>query len=95
MDTSTGHLVDLNIFDGYEMRRRGLDPGAYSKVPEGLERAAKAKLAGKAEAQVSLTSAGRLSKWAAAERRRRDLKRKNRAAARRRLARASRRANRR
>lgn len=40
----------------------------YTKVPKELETAAKKKLAGKDEAFVSLTSGGKLSKWAAKQR---------------------------
>ncbi len=55
----------------------------YEPVPPELETAAKKKLAGKDEAHVSLTSGGKLSKWAAQ-------KRKNK----RKMAKASRRRNR-
>lgn len=45
------------------MQERG-----YKEVPKELETAAEKKLSGKAEAYVSLTSGGKLSKWAAKQR---------------------------
>lgn len=41
---------------------------AYEMVPEYLRGAARRKLAGKSEAQVSLNSGGKLSRWAASKR---------------------------
>ncbi len=41
---------------------------SYEQVPKELEAAAKKKLAGKDETVVSLTSGGKLSKWAAKRR---------------------------
>lgn len=40
----------------------------YEEIPKELEAAAKAKLAGLQEAMVSLTSGGKLSKWASGKR---------------------------
>jgi hypothetical protein len=53
----------------------------YELVPNELERAAEKKLAGRNEATVSLTSGGKLSRWAAKKRKEKMVKesrRKNR-----------------
>ena len=78
MNVDTGHLVKLNsetargVFGEpvtyEEIRRKGYEP-----VPPELERAAQMKLAGEkvngfSEAWVSLTSGGKLSRWAAEKR---------------------------
>lgn len=74
-----------------------LKPG--EKPPEGAQmlppeyhEAARRKLAGRREAYVSLTSGGKLSMWAAQQRKK---KRENERKARRNMAKASRRRNRR
>lgn len=54
-------LARLNSISPKDLE--GLEP-----VPEDLHNAAKKKLAGKKEAMVSLTSGGKLSKWAAMRR---------------------------
>ena len=43
-------------------------PEGFERVPPELEEAAKKKLAGKDSAMVSLSSGGKLSKWAAQKR---------------------------
>lgn len=97
MDPGTGHLIDRSKVDDYELRRRGLDPAAYRPIPETHAAAALRKLQGEAEAHVSLTSGGKLSRLAGdmrqqrlAEKSRAKLARKAR-----REARAARRQNRR
>ena len=77
MDVNTGHLVTAEkmaeMMKLSEMMK--LAEGAeneplekYEPVPEELRVAAEKKLAGKDEAYVSLTSGGKLSKWAAKQR---------------------------
>jgi hypothetical protein len=56
----TGHLIKLK-------NEYPILPG-YLPVPNELQGAAEKKLAGKDEAFVSLTSGGKLSKWAAKQR---------------------------
>lgn len=76
MDVNTGHLVsNLSLIEAKERER-------YTPIPFHLRRAAQKKLAGRAEAHVSLTSGGALSKWAR-EKRQRKVKRKIAAASRR------------
>lgn len=75
MDVNTGHLVSgvgyQNLYqhlmnDVPEHLQAIID--GYKQVPKELERAAELKLAGCDEAMVSLTSGGKLSRWAAQER---------------------------
>jgi len=80
MNTDTGHLVDMN-FD--EMKRLYEKNTDYEPVPKNLRHAAGRKLNGKKEAMVSLTSGGKLSRWAASKRKKK-----------RQMAKASRQANR-
>lgn len=62
MNPYTGHLVkSLDMVPEIKAIE-------YEPVPRELERAVQKKLAGKSEATVSLTSGGRLSKWAAGKR---------------------------
>lgn len=83
MNIDNGHLVSLTKFfdlpDDEENKAQDLaerlkaqndsmQERGYTEVPKELETAAKKKLAGKDEAYVSLTSGGKLSKWAAKER---------------------------
>lgn len=75
MNCDTGHLVRLG--------ENEIPPVGYEPVPDNLLRAANKKLAGKNEAYVSLTSGGKLSRWAAKQRK-----------AKRKVVRASRRRNR-
>lgn len=56
MNPYTGHLVNEEKMQ--EMLRERWGNGDYEPVPPELERAANLKLAGKAEATVSLTSGG-------------------------------------
>lgn len=68
MNPDTGHLVAL---DGKtEKEILTLKRDGYEPVPKRLSRAAIRKLNGKNEAQVSLTSGGKLSKFAAQKRKR-------------------------
>lgn len=61
MDPHTGHLVELLPDESL--------PDGYERIPPELERAAQLKLAGRKEAQVSLTSGGKLSQFARDKRR--------------------------
>jgi len=79
LNPDTGHLVRVDSEE--EMLR--LAEAGYEPVPEELNRAARRKLAGRKEAQVSLISSGKLSRWAAKRRK-----------TRRKMAKASRRRNR-
>ena len=75
MNPSTGHLV--GCFGNIPGEKRK----DYEPVPPELERAAASKLAGQDEAWVSLTSGGKLSRWAAEKRKKKRAKgsrRKNR-----------------
>ena len=67
MNPSTGHL--LAIGEGMPNReKRRMKASGYEPVPKELEAVAANKLAGQDEAYVSLTSGGKLSKWAASRR---------------------------
>ena len=66
MNPDTGHLKALD-----EETAKSLEEG-YEKVPEELNRAARRKLNGRSDAHVSLTSGGKLSKWAAQKRKNRN-----------------------
>lgn len=68
MNPSTGHLVSSMELVPAEQRKR------YEPVSPELERAAARKLAGKDEATVSLTSGGKLSRWAAGKRNERKIR---------------------
>ena len=80
MDINTGHLVSPEKFEEMQkevMRKltKEIAEGSangpledYQPVPKELEPAAKKKLASKDEAYVSLTSGGKLSRWAAKQR---------------------------
>lgn len=61
MNTDTNHLIALE--DGET------PPPGYEVLPPELWRAARLKLVGKKEATVSRRSGGKLSRWAANERR--------------------------
>lgn len=64
MNTSTGHLVSAE----HLKLMRELNPDQaerYIEVPQGLERAARRKLADAEETMVSLKSGGKLARWAA------------------------------
>lgn len=73
MNPYTGHLVAIPAEKEQEMLREMFGRG-YEPVPKELERAAQKKLAGRDEATVSLTSGGKLSKWAAGKRNERKAK---------------------
>lgn len=75
MAPNDGHLIDLAI---------SKLPEGYEVLPAELQGAARRKLNGRSEAHVSLSSGGKLSRWAASRRKE----------ARRRMAKASRKANR-
>jgi len=83
VNPDTGHLLKLDsetarkLFgeletteEAMKMKKRMYALG-YQSVPKELENAAEKKLAGKDEAHVSLTSGGRLSRWAAKKRKHR------------------------
>jgi len=87
MDVNTGHLMSgegmqvmRRLFEAGQVRIPHYDEETtamlkaldeYIPVPDELNRAAQIKLAGKPEAMVSLTSGGKLSKWAAGQRKER------------------------
>jgi len=83
VNPDTGHLLKMDselakkLFGKPETTEKAMKKRmhalGYQPVPKELENAAEKKLAGKDEAYVSLTSGGKLSKWAA---RQRKLKRK-------------------
>ena len=68
MDTESGHLVTSEMLEEI-LKKDSEKAKKYTPVPKSLEEAAKKKLAGKNEAMVSLTSGGKLSRWAAHDRR--------------------------
>lgn len=77
MNPYTGHLV--RIQDAVEPKEKEFRDNGYEPIPPELEGAANKKLAGKGEAMVSLTSGGKLSKWAAEKRKaRRKMAKKSR-----------------
>ena len=85
MNINTNHLVTNERFQAMQELQRE----EYTPVPKELEPAAAKKLAGKPEAMVSLTSGGKLSNWAGAQRK------KNRKSAKEKMVKESRRRNRR
>ena len=62
LEGNTENLSEKEIFE------KGLELNGLEPVPEELQGAARKKLKGKKEAMVSLTSGGRLSRWAAKKR---------------------------
>lgn len=72
MNVNTGHLITganlKAMMDDRPLREMVDLFNQYTPVPEHLQKAAETKLAGKDEAIVSLTSGGKLSRWAAQER---------------------------
>ena len=64
MNVNTGHLITSEMFQAMQEFQRE----EYTPVPKELHSSADKKLAGKSEAVVSLTSGGRLSKWASKQR---------------------------
>lgn len=82
MNIETGHLISPEMYKA--MQEAGsLNAADYTPVPEELELAAMKKLAGEQEAMVNLASGGKLAAWARANRK-----------ARRKMARESRKRNR-
>ena len=74
MDVNTGHLITadernrlISASRENEVRLKDI-LDSYAPVPDALQKAVELKLAGKEEAMVSLTSGGKLSRWAAQER---------------------------
>jgi len=67
MDPNTGHLIT----DEHEKFNELIESGQYMPIPLQLEEAANRKLKGRKEAKVSLTSGGKLSRFAASERKKR------------------------
>jgi len=74
MDVNTGHLITRDerqrLMDAFSNDEKHMKEimDSYVPVPDELHKAAKLKLAGKEEVMVSLTSGGKLSRWAAKER---------------------------
>ncbi|MFZ3171935.1 MAG: hypothetical protein WA118_08150 [Carboxydocellales bacterium] len=66
MQPYTGHL--MNTTELPTSRMAELMQMGYEPVPKELQSAASKKLAGKSEVTVSLTSGGKLSRWAAGKR---------------------------
>ena len=64
MNTDTGELISAEKF----ARLAEEEKKKFTPVPERLSRAARRKLAGKDQAMASLTSGGKLSRWAAKKR---------------------------
>ncbi len=60
MNPYTGHLVKVDPY--------GSVPDGYIEVPDHLNRAASQVLSGRNEGHVSLRSGGKLSRWAAQQR---------------------------
>ena len=73
MNIDTGHLKRLQAEGETEVKKlmEELKNMGYHEVPTELKGAAEKKLAGRDEAMVSLTSGGKLSKWAAQKRKER------------------------
>lgn len=64
MNVDTGELRNFTSDEEMELLRQA----GFVQVPEHLQKAAQLKLSGKESAKVSLTSGGKLSKWAAKQR---------------------------
>ena len=70
MQVNTGALQSLEtmpLTEIMELRKQG-----FEEVPEELSHAAKCKLNGKRKAMVSLTSGGKLSRWASSRRKKKN-----------------------
>ena len=63
MNTKTNEIIDLSEMDKQETEKKFED--GFIPVPENLSRAARRKLGKYKSAQVSFTSGGKLSQWAA------------------------------
>jgi hypothetical protein len=99
MNIDTGHLISGEKMEelismGNKRKEKFLKSLGYQHVPKELEPAAKKKLAGKDEAYISLTSGGKLSKWAAGERKKRKKAEVKKNKNKRKMAKASRKKNR-
>lgn len=70
MNVNTGHLITSERIQAMQEFQQEFQQKGYMPIPQELEPAAEKKLAGKPEAMVSLTSGGKLSKWAGAQRKR-------------------------
>lgn len=68
MNPDTGHLATRSMITGLFPSEEEAKAAGYEPVPGHLQKAATAKLAGRTEATVSLTSGGVLSRWAASKR---------------------------
>jgi hypothetical protein len=74
MNPDNGHLIDIN-HDPFKKEKAMIEEGVnsiYKELPADLQNAAKLKLNGRHEAHVSLSSGGKLSKWAALERKKKN-----------------------
>ena len=69
MNTDNNHLIDRNKFSDKDAESLEKAFGTFTPVPPELTRAAKLKLAGQKQTIVSRNSGGKLSKWAASQRR--------------------------
>ncbi len=90
MNSNTGHLVTSDYIDSLPDKLKEQFEEDYTPVPEHLDKAARLKLKGQREAYVSKTSGGKLSKWAAQDRK----KKRATSVAKRKAAKAARRKNR-
>lgn len=72
MDTRTNILYK----DKETALKSGALPGDLKQIPDGLDRASKTALAGNDSVQISKTSGGKLSRFAAQQRREKDAKTK-------------------
>ena len=69
MNPDNGHLVDLlKMTDEEKERWLKMNDGKYILVPNELHTAAMMKLNGENETYVSMHSGGKLSRWAASQR---------------------------
>lgn len=64
MQVNTGHLVSAEFLERLTAEKRA----DYVEVPKGLDRAARRALKGRSETHISLTSGGKLSRFAAEKR---------------------------
>lgn len=67
MNEDTGHIVTADLLKEMKPEERG----SYHILPEEFSRASRVVLKGKREGYVSLTSGGKLSRYASRRRRRR------------------------
>ena len=71
MNVDDGRLVSPDLFKELQAELGAAEKAEkiFTEIPEKLEHAARRKLAGRREARVSLTSGGKLSRFAARQRR--------------------------